>query len=140
MLHSSLIFPIEWGPFRALDLPHVRYFDEAFSKGWLTPMDSLASFVDHLLTLDPEQGFLRIKSHRLFGSQKCFKAKIFYVLDHPNQNNERKTKIFDLAISESGTVLVQGVEIQRVGADAPHRSESRLLRRREVRLILMKHS
>ena len=41
---------------RALDLPHVKYFDEAFSKGWLTPMDSLASFVEHLLTLDPEQG------------------------------------------------------------------------------------
>ena len=61
------------GPFRSLDLPHVRYFDEAFSNGWITPMDSLASFVDHLLTLDPEQGFLRIRSHR-FGSQKCLKA------------------------------------------------------------------
>ena len=44
---------------RALDLPHVRYFDEAFSKGWLTPMDSLASFVEHLLSLDAEQGFIR---------------------------------------------------------------------------------
>ena len=51
---------------KALGLPHVKYFDEAYSKGWLTPMASLNSFIEHLLALDPEQGIYYICSHNLY--------------------------------------------------------------------------
>ena len=37
---------------RACALPHVKYFDEAFSKNYLTPMRQLMEFVDHLMGLD----------------------------------------------------------------------------------------
>ena len=39
---------------RACALPHVKYFDEAFSSSDLTPMDQLMEFIDHLLSLDAE--------------------------------------------------------------------------------------
>ena len=43
---------------RANNLPHVKYFDEAYAKNWLTPMEgpkSLLVFVDHLLAMTPEE-------------------------------------------------------------------------------------
>ena len=42
------------GKARAAGLPHVKYFDEAYRQGWLTPEDSLMDMVDHLLTMDPQ--------------------------------------------------------------------------------------
>ena len=38
---------------RALDLPHVKFFDEAFAKQWTTPEAELMQFVDELLAMDP---------------------------------------------------------------------------------------
>jgi len=38
---------------RALDLPHVKFFDEAFQNGWTTDMADLMIFVDELLAKDP---------------------------------------------------------------------------------------
>jgi len=43
---------------RACNLPHVKFFDEAYSKNWLTPMEgpkSLMVFVEHLLAMSPEE-------------------------------------------------------------------------------------
>ena len=37
---------------RALSLPHVRFFDEAFDKGWTTPVAELMECVDELLAMD----------------------------------------------------------------------------------------
>ena len=43
---------------RDCNLPHVKFFDEAYSKNWLTPMEgpkSLMVFVEYLLAMNPEQ-------------------------------------------------------------------------------------
>lgn len=40
---------------RALALPHVRYFDEAFDKHWTTPMPELMQFIDEVLALDAHE-------------------------------------------------------------------------------------
>ena len=37
---------------RALQLPHVKFFDTAFEKGWTTPEAELMQLVDELLTMD----------------------------------------------------------------------------------------
>lgn len=37
---------------RALHLPHVRFFDEAFEKQWTTPVEELMTLVDELLAMD----------------------------------------------------------------------------------------
>ena len=37
---------------RAHALPHVRFFDEAFEKGWATPVPELLQFVDELLAME----------------------------------------------------------------------------------------
>lgn len=37
---------------RAQSLPHVRFFDEAFDKGWTTPVAELMECVDELLAMD----------------------------------------------------------------------------------------
>lgn len=42
---------------RALDLPHVKFFDSAFDQGWTTNMDDLAKFVDHLVDM-PAENFI----------------------------------------------------------------------------------
>merc|ERR1711997_466428 len=39
---------------RALDLPHVQYFDEAYKKGSMTPEENLMVMVQDLLEMDPE--------------------------------------------------------------------------------------
>jgi NAD(P)-dependent dehydrogenase (short-subunit alcohol dehydrogenase family) len=39
---------------RALALPHVRFFDEAFANGWATPEGDLMAFVDAVLALDSD--------------------------------------------------------------------------------------
>lgn len=38
---------------RATSLPHVKFFDEAYKKGWLTPEKNLMAMVEHLITMDP---------------------------------------------------------------------------------------
>jgi len=43
---------------RACNLPHVKFFDEAYSNNWLTPMEgpkSLMVFVEHLLSMSSEK-------------------------------------------------------------------------------------
>ena len=40
---------------RAANLPHVKYFDEAYQKGWLTPESNLMSMVEHLMKLSPDE-------------------------------------------------------------------------------------
>ncbi|CAK9077710.1 unnamed protein product [Durusdinium trenchii] len=40
---------------RRLELPHVKYFDQAFEKGWTTDMKQLMAFVDYLLQLPAEE-------------------------------------------------------------------------------------
>ena len=43
---------------RDCNLPHVKFFDEAYSKNWLTPMEgpkSLMVFVEHLLAMSSEE-------------------------------------------------------------------------------------
>ena len=39
---------------RALGLPHVKYFDEAYKQGSMTPEDGLMVLVQNLLEMDPE--------------------------------------------------------------------------------------
>ena len=39
---------------RALDLPHVKYFDEAYKQGSMTPEENLMVLVQNLLEMDPE--------------------------------------------------------------------------------------
>merc|ERR1719273_46839 len=39
---------------RALDLPHVKYFDEAYKQGSMTPEKNLMVMVQNLLEMDPE--------------------------------------------------------------------------------------
>jgi len=41
---------------RTCNLPHVKFFDEAYEKKWLTPMEgpkSLMVFLEHILAMDP---------------------------------------------------------------------------------------
>ena len=38
---------------RALGLPHVKYFDEAYRQGWMTPEDNLMSMIEQLLEMEP---------------------------------------------------------------------------------------
>ena len=40
---------------RALSLPHVRYFDEAFANRWTTPVPELMECVDELLAMPPSE-------------------------------------------------------------------------------------
>jgi len=40
---------------RALALPHVRYFDEAFDKQWTTAVPELMQFVDEVVALDAHE-------------------------------------------------------------------------------------
>ena len=39
---------------RAHGLPHVKYFDEAYRQGTMTPEDNLMVLVQNLLEMDPE--------------------------------------------------------------------------------------
>lgn len=39
---------------RALGLPHVAFFDEAYANGWTTPLPQLMRFVDEVLQMDGE--------------------------------------------------------------------------------------
>ena len=40
---------------RALDLPHVKYFDEAYKQGSMTSEKNLMVMVQNLLEMDPDQ-------------------------------------------------------------------------------------
>ena len=40
---------------RAVGLPHVKYFDEAYEKGWLTPESNLMLMMEHLMKLSPQE-------------------------------------------------------------------------------------
>eukprot|EP00933_Yihiella_yeosuensis_P061500 TRINITY_DN64322_c0_g1_i1.p1 TRINITY_DN64322_c0_g1~~TRINITY_DN64322_c0_g1_i1.p1 ORF type:complete len:257 (-),score=49.18 TRINITY_DN64322_c0_g1_i1:60-830(-) len=40
---------------RNLDLPHVKFFDQAFEKGWTTDMQQLIQLVDELVAMDAER-------------------------------------------------------------------------------------
>merc|ERR1719273_3032347 len=39
---------------RALELPHVQYFDQAYERGWLTPKAGLMEMMEFLLTVSPD--------------------------------------------------------------------------------------
>ena len=39
---------------RALELPHVQYFDQAYERGWMTPEPRLMEMMEFLLTVSPD--------------------------------------------------------------------------------------
>ena len=45
---------------RALGLPHVKYFDEAYKNGWLTPEQNLMKMIEYLMSMD----------HQMFASKE----------------------------------------------------------------------